>query len=116
MGFVGAVERAFRADQLVALQAEVYYLLVFMDLAEVGLHTLPLGGLSRALGVDLAGLVARWLEGFEDLFDGLRLVALVVGDGLLLSLGGFALHLPVILRVFCLPAVVLSVDYSHLVG
>lgn len=109
MGFVGAVQCALRADQLVALQAEVDYLLVFVDLAEVGLYALT-------LDVDLAGLVTRLLEGFQDFFDCLRLVALIMRNGFLLSLGGFALHLPVILRVLCLPAVVLSVDCSHLVG
>lgn len=64
VGFVGAVQCALRADQLVALQAEVDYLLVFMDLAEVGLYALALGGLPRALDVDLARLVTRLLESF----------------------------------------------------
>ena len=64
MGFVGAVERAFRADELVALEAEVDDLLVLVDLAEVGLNPLALGRLPCSLDVDLAGLVAR-LGGFE---------------------------------------------------
>ena len=109
VGFVRAMEGALRADELIALQAEVNDLLVLVDLAEICLNTL--GGLTRALGVDLA-----WLEGLEDFLNGLRLMAFVVGDGLLLPLGGFALHLPVVLSVFSLPAVVLSVYYSHLVG
>lgn len=109
VGLVGAVERALRTDQLVALQAEVDDLLVLVDLAEVGLNAL--WGLSRALRVDLTGL-----EGLEDLLNSLRLVAFVVRDGLLLLFGGLALHFPVVLGVFGLPAVVFSLDYPHLVG
>lgn len=45
MGFVGAVECAFRADELVALEAEVDDLLVLVDLTVVRLNTLPLWGL-----------------------------------------------------------------------
>ena len=64
MGFVGAVERAFRADELVALEAEIDDLLVLVDLAEVGLNPLALGRLPCSLDVDLAWLIAR-LGGFE---------------------------------------------------
>jgi len=52
MGAVRAVKGAFGTDQLIALEAEIDDLLIFMNFAVIDLHSFPLGRAPRALGED----------------------------------------------------------------